>query len=157
MCPHFRDGPDDVAHRLMAGFVRLNRQHWHRRAADGLRPHEFSLLHHIRRFSGDSSVGPRVSDLSAHLGVTPPTITQQVSDLEKRGLVERRREDADRRAVRVVLSAAGIELLEQNRAAILGLFSEVAEHLGPERSENLAALLAETADFLEGAKEEPKC
>jgi len=136
----------------MSAFFRLNRRHWHQHMVDGLRPHEFSILISIHRLTTENAAGPRLSDLSGMLGVTPPTVTQQVSELERRGLLERRRNDADRRTVRVVLSPMGTELLERHRAGVLSLFSSVSEHLGPERSETLASLLSDAADYLEGVK-----
>jgi DNA-binding MarR family transcriptional regulator len=151
--------PDEtggVPQRLMGAFMRINRQHWHRHVSADLRPHEFSLLHAIRKMSAENEAGPRASDLSLRLNVTPPTITQQVSELERRGLLERRRDPSDRRSVRVVLSPEGIALLERNRASILTLFVEISDYLGPDRSETLTTLLGEAADYLEESNEKTR-
>lgn len=139
----------ELPQRLMAAFTRINRQHRQRHHADGMRPHEFWLLHAIVKLTGDDGLGPRASELVEALKVSPPTVSQQVDELEKRGLVERRRDDADRRSVRLSLSPAGAALLERHRQEVLSMFSAVAGYLGNERAETLAALLEESADFLE--------
>lgn len=151
-CPGHQAESGSVPQRLMGAFIRLNRQHWKMHIAEGLRPHEFSILHAVRRFSCENGAGPRASDLSGRLNVAPPTITQQINELERRGLVERRRDGDDRRAVRIALSAEGESLLERNRESVLSFFSEIADRLGPERSETLAALLTEVSDYLEPQK-----
>jgi DNA-binding MarR family transcriptional regulator len=145
---------DGLPQRLMGAFIRINRRHWQRRSGGELRHHEFSLLHSIRRYTPTGEDGLRAGELSEILGVSPPTVTQHVSELERRGLVERRMDSADRRSVRVALSAAGQDALEKHRAAFLALFAEVAERLGTERGEELAALLDEAASIIESLDSE---
>jgi DNA-binding MarR family transcriptional regulator len=53
----------------------------------------------------------RMSDVSAALGVTPRNVTTIVDGLERRGLVQRRRDQHDRRAI-------FLELTEQGRAHV---------------------------------------
>jgi DNA-binding MarR family transcriptional regulator len=49
----------------------------------------------------------RLSALADHLRIAPRTATEVVDDLQRLGLVERRPDPADRRAVLVALTAAG--------------------------------------------------
>lgn len=143
------DSDRDGAQRLLGAFIRVKRQQRLMREAGGLPQHEFHLLHNLRALCCGNSSGPRASELAARLGVSRPTVAQQVGALERRGLVERRREDGDRRSVRVLLSPAGSELLERHRSAVLESFRELAARLGPERTELFSELLEETAAFLE--------
>lgn len=56
--------------------------------------------------------GPqRLADLAAVLGVDPSTATRMCDRLVRKGLVTRRRANADRRTVRVSLASAGRELV----------------------------------------------
>lgn len=142
----------DLPQRLMAAFMRINRQNRQRHHADGMRHHEFWLLHAIVRMTDEAGAGPRVSDLSEALKVSAPTVSQQADELERRGLVERRRGESDRRSVRISLSPEGKALLERHRQEVLSMYSAVAGHLGGERAETLAALLEASADFLEEPK-----
>ena len=58
--------------------------------------------------------GPRrVTQLAASEHVAQPTMTVLVSRLEREGLVERGADDDDRRAVRVAVTPAGIQLLDE--------------------------------------------
>jgi len=59
----------------------------------------------------------RLSDLSEHLHIAPRSATEVVDALAGRGLAERRPDPADRRAVRVALTAAGLEVAAAIRAA----------------------------------------
>jgi MarR family transcriptional regulator for hemolysin len=58
-------------------------------------------------------------DLARSLGIEGPTLTRHLDNLEEAGLVERRRSEEDRRAVRVALTPAG-------EAAYASLLGEVA-------------------------------
>jgi DNA-binding MarR family transcriptional regulator len=151
-CPIPPEEPEGTAQRLMVSFIRLKRLHRLLHASEPIRPHEFSLLHAIRHFSCQTGESPRLGDLSDRLNVTPPTVTQQVNELERRGLVERRRSDADRRSVRVSLSLEGEALLARHREAVLAQFSAVCDRLGPERSETLVSLLDEVVGYLEAPR-----
>ncbi|MCO5156421.1 MAG: MarR family winged helix-turn-helix transcriptional regulator [Aquamicrobium sp.] len=55
----------------------------------------------------------RVTVLARLLGVTQPTASEVVAALERKGLVERRRDPADGRAARIVLTAAGARIVRQ--------------------------------------------
>ena len=57
--------------------------------------------------------GPaRLNDLAARMGVSAPTASRSVDALHELGLVERVPDPADRRAVRIELSAEGQTLLD---------------------------------------------
>jgi DNA-binding MarR family transcriptional regulator len=74
--------------------------------------------------------------------VTPPAITKLVAALERRGLAERRRSDADRRLVLVDATPAGRELLDRGRTARVELIAAL-----------LADLPAAELDAVHGAAE----
>ena len=59
-------------------------------------------------FSPEKSV--RVRDISEELGITPGGISQQVDTLVKMGLLERKPDEKDRRAVCITLSEKGEEI-----------------------------------------------
>ncbi len=73
-------------------------------------------------------IGPvRLSDLALELGVDVSTVSRQVAALETKGLFVRDPDPDDRRAVRLSLSPAGIELTERLR---LAWRASVADALG---------------------------
>ncbi|GAB4224510.1 MAG: MarR family transcriptional regulator [Acidobacteriota bacterium] len=54
---------------------------------------------------------PRIGDLAAWLGLTRPTVSEAVGALERKGLVERAADPADRRAVTVRCTSRGAALV----------------------------------------------
>lgn len=80
-------------------------------AAYGLDQSVLDVLGTLRR-SG-SPYRLTATELSRRCRVTPGATTQRVAKLEARGLVERKREDPDRRTVYVVLTPAGLDQLDE--------------------------------------------
>src|SRR6266446_3713846 len=58
-------------------------------------------------------------DLARAVGIEGPTLTRHLDGLEQSGLVERHRDTADRRAVRVELTDAGKLLHRELRQAVI--------------------------------------
>lgn len=59
----------------------------------------------------------RLSELSDHLRIAPRSATEVVDALEARGLVQRRPDPGDRRAILVELTGPGTSVLDAIRAA----------------------------------------
>ncbi|MGQ0824518.1 MAG: MarR family winged helix-turn-helix transcriptional regulator [Actinomycetota bacterium] len=76
----------------------------------GLAPALVSALAVVER-EGPISLG----DLAAREQLSPPTITKVVAALEERGLLERTRDDRDRRVSRVRITAKGRRQLDASR------------------------------------------
>ena len=64
---------------------------------------------------------PTQQDLAAAAGIEGPTLTHHLDRLERGGMIERSRDPADRRAVRVELTPAGDELFRRLDEAAVGL------------------------------------
>lgn len=94
--------------------------------------------------------GLRVGEIAARLGSSGPSSSRLVRRLEERGLVEAKRDESDRRATLVRLTAAGerlrTALVEQRRDLIRGALS--TRPLPP--GEDLAESLEHIADCLAG-------
>lgn len=90
-----------------------------------LSPHEFRALRVIHR---ESDGRPRLGDVAKALRIAPRSATEVVDRLQKRGLVERVADGADRRAVCVRLTATGLELLAEMSAA---RDAQAADFFGP--------------------------
>ena len=68
----------------------------------GLTPRMLGVLHHL------SASGPlTLGELATHLGLSKATATELVTRVEERGLVDRMRDDRDRRRVYVWLTEDG--------------------------------------------------
>jgi DNA-binding MarR family transcriptional regulator len=81
----------------------------------------------------------RITDLAADEGVTQPAITLLVNRLAKRGWVERVADPSDGRAVLVMLTPRGSEVLDALRAEYRALLHEEMASLDDDEIETLAA------------------
>jgi MarR family transcriptional regulator, 2-MHQ and catechol-resistance regulon repressor len=107
-----------------------------RLAASGLTTTQFGVLEAILH------KGPLSQrDLSLKVLTSPGNMTDLVDKLEARGLVRRVRQKADRRAVRVELTAAGMALIEPLFAAHAGDIDTAMAGLDGAELRELGALL----------------
>jgi DNA-binding MarR family transcriptional regulator len=73
-----------------------------------------------------ASRGPqRMVDLAAALAVTPSTAGRMCDRLVRKGLIRRQRARADRRAVRVSITAAGLQVVNQATARRRELIADI--------------------------------
>ncbi|OLT13152.1 MarR family transcriptional regulator [Pseudonocardia sp. CNS-139] len=79
--------------------------------------------------------------LAQHLGVDRTVMTYLLDDLEREGLVERRPDPADRRARRVILTAAGTERLCDLERRLHTAEEQVLGPLDPDEREVLRRML----------------
>jgi DNA-binding MarR family transcriptional regulator len=80
-------------------------------------------------------------DLAAAVGISRPTSTGVVTTLERRGLVQRRRNAADGRMVRVSLTDNGESKIGELFPRFNAEEAAVTAHLSPEEQEAMAAML----------------
>jgi DNA-binding MarR family transcriptional regulator len=80
-------------------------------------------------------------DLAAAVGISRPTSTGVVSTLERRGLVQRRKNSEDGRMVRVSLTKGGQTKIEELFPRFNAEESAVTSHLSPEQQDAMAAML----------------
>jgi DNA-binding MarR family transcriptional regulator len=98
--------------------------------ADALHSAAIHLLRGVREEDAQTGVGPaqlsalsvlvfggpmRLTKLARVEQVRPPTMTKVVTGLEARGLVKRRADNEDARAVRLEATARGTKLLQEGR------------------------------------------
>ena len=123
----------DLVARLRLAMARLARQQ-RRSFPTGLTPSQISALITIDHH------GPiRLTDLARLEAVAPPTITRIVAKLEADGLVERRRDENDRRIARVTITDEGHRRTAETRQA---RNRWLGRKLAALADDDLAALLA---------------
>ena len=137
---------DSLSFRLLTALFRFLRTPWHVVSAPGLSRAETGILITIERAAKHGNT-LRVSDLSRMMRVSPPTISQQLNNLESQGFVIRTQAKEDKRAVNLTLSDKGREALIQQRADMELNISQLADHLGKEDTELFINLLTRTSDF----------
>jgi DNA-binding MarR family transcriptional regulator len=107
-----------------------------------LRPHnltpmQFTILASLERWQGLTS-----AELSRRFRVTPQTMGEMIANLERRGLVIRREDPANRRALRVDLTDEGGRLVEACNAKVREMEAELFGDFTPKQMDELRARLA---------------
>lgn len=88
----------------------------------------------------------RLSELSERLEIAPRTATEVVDALQAGGLVRRRADPADRRAILVEVTERGAGVLAEIRAARETEAGRIFGRLGPADRAELARILSELRD-----------
>ncbi len=149
-CCHPERLPDDsIAGRLLHSIRMFHKQEWDRHMISGYTPGEVRVLMGLMHFNRLGGPGMKVSEISSMMNVTSPTITQFINGLEGKGLVERVMDEHDRRAVRVKLTAEGVQVVQQVYQDVASRFNGLVEYLGEEDSVKLADLLMKVYHYEE--------
>jgi DNA-binding MarR family transcriptional regulator len=95
-----------------------------------------SVLHTL------ATTGPqRLSELTASEQVTQPAVTQIVTKLEREGLVERRADPSDGRAVLVHITEEGLAVVRGRQEERMVRLTELTERLTPRERDRIQAAL----------------
>ncbi|WP_067546708.1 MarR family winged helix-turn-helix transcriptional regulator [Nocardia crassostreae] len=106
----------------------------------GIKPPQFGALRILKANDGLSQ-----QQLCEALGIHRNVMVGLVDDLEKRGLVERRKHPTDRRAHAVHLLPAADEVLDRAEELVTGLDAELLAPLEPAERAQLVELLQRAA------------
>jgi DNA-binding MarR family transcriptional regulator len=118
------------------------------------RPRDLSLTA-LSSLSTIERSGPRrLTDLAVGEGVTQPSMSAIVSQLERLGLAERRPDAQDGRVVRVAITAAGQEHLSTLRRVGASVFDVLLDKLTSAEAASLRSALPSFGRMLELADED---
>lgn len=95
----------------------------------------------------DKSESNMMSAISKYLMVTQGTLTVSVTRLEKKGYVERIRDDVDRRIVRLVLKDKAREVLKVHDEFHSQMIDKIVNELDIEEEQELLESLRKVSDF----------
>lgn len=125
--------------------------------ADALHSAAIHLLRGLRKEDERTGVGParlsalsvlvfagplRLTELARIEQVKPPTMTKIIAGLEAAGLVRRRNDTEDARAVRLAATARGTKLLQEGRRRRVERLASALELLAPDELDILARAAA---------------
>jgi len=135
---------------LLHEVSRLLRRNFNRRVQDlGMSQAQWQALAHLSRLEGASQV-----TLAERLEIQPITLGRLIDRLEEAGLVERRRDPADRRAVRLYLTDKAQPLIDRMWAVAAKTREDAMASLPDERRELLIeTLYAMKANLLDAERE----
>jgi DNA-binding MarR family transcriptional regulator len=80
-------------------------------------------------------------DLARALGVSGPVVVELAEELERRGLIERRRSERDRRSYELRVTPRGASTVRRARGRILAVQAELAAGIGEDGDRELRRLL----------------
>jgi DNA-binding MarR family transcriptional regulator len=134
-------GPDlllESTGYLLARLGRESRHAWGQMLAEyGLTAHQFGVLMFLAQLGAASQ-----QQLSLAVGVDPRNAVPIVDALQRRGLLERRPDAADRRRLSITLTGAGQAMVRQLRQAGSDLESWFLDSLSEQERTDLHATLA---------------
>ena len=112
-----------------------------------LSPTQYNVLRILR---GAGSEGLACGEISERMVTRDPDITRLLDRLEKRGLVVRSREKADRRVVTARIAPDGLELLKRLDEAVTRMHKAQLGHLDAKSQEGLIKLLEQAREKTAG-------
>lgn len=107
------------------------------RTAD-LSPTQYNVLRILR---GAGSDGLKCREIGDRMVTRDPDITRLLDRMEKRGLIERRRDSRDRRVVETKITASGLRVLKSLDEPVVELTRRQLAHMDQKSLEALNALL----------------
>jgi DNA-binding MarR family transcriptional regulator len=110
----------------------------------GLGAQQYLVLTQLRDLDGTSQ-----AELAAALALDPSNLASTVAELVDRQLVDRCRDDTDRRRYALTLAPAGAEILLRADDAIADGERQLLATLEPQQRQQLYALLRQIADGIE--------
>lgn len=100
--------------------------------------------------ASDTPEGCHLRDLADGLGIEAPSVTRQVQNLERQGLLTRQPDDEDRRAIGLRVTAAGKKAAKRLRSAQRALLTEALKDWPPAERRQLADLISRFSNDLSG-------
>ncbi|MCB1756469.1 MAG: MarR family transcriptional regulator [Gammaproteobacteria bacterium] len=118
---------------------------------EGLSNETFAILHHM------ANLGPcTLGELSHHFDRAPSTLSETFKHLEQKGLIERQKDDNDKRRVMIWLSQKGFTELQREYAVLdQTAVAEALQAMGND-GEKLLALLNQFVTHLNRGNSDAK-
>ncbi len=138
--------PNQLAGQLLEvvpAAMRLIREEMRRSGADELSVPQFRSLGFINRHPGAS-----LTTLSAHIGLTLPSMSKLVDGLVGRGLVLREFDRGDRRRIMLRLTSAGSSVLAAAHDSTLAYLAGILDDLRPDQRQRIHQALEDLRPLL---------
>ena len=140
-----RCGMENYAFEIVETARVIKREANKRASLLGATKAQWRVLAHLRRM-GD---GGRQVELADALDVEPITLCRMIDRLEEAGLVERRRDEADRRAWRIHLTKAAAPVLARLEAMGIGFNADMMGGISSADRDTMLRVLGRMRDNLD--------
>ena len=134
---------------LMEAMEKLKHLHMFRMNMQGLNRGEFSMLMSVYEKGNCNCGDMKVSDLAELHKTSMPAISQMLNLLEKKGMIERRPSQTDRRVVCIELTDQGEETLDAAFEQFMSFVTKVVSRLGEEDTRMLIELFSRLYAIIE--------
>lgn len=141
---------DDLLHSLFLLKSLLNAEFGKKSGSTDLTMPEYALM---RQFALDDNTKDLTS-VREYLAVTKASVSQMLSSLEKRGLLVRKIDPANRRNLIVTLTSEGIERLRQKEFQVERRLRELLAELGETDARQFITLINKMNTILSKKREE---
>lgn len=122
---------------------------------DDLSTNERMVLFIIHNLSKDDKIS--LTTIRNKMRLAPSTITPIIASLEKRGLIERKVYEQDRRNIYIYLSEQGKKFTKKVDEELKGILLEYINYMGESNIQEIVRLIKKTKEFISYKKGEKKC
>ena len=130
-------------------FENLSRIERHNQSIMGIKKSECRVLLCVEFLSSKKDSNANISEISKNLSITPPSTTEFVKNLIKKGYLEKKINLNDKRFSEITLTDEGERIVVEIKNYFNSLFSGVIERLGVEESKLLLELLDKVNIYFE--------
>ena len=141
---------DDLLHSLFLLKSLLNSEFGKKNDPNDLNMQEYSLMHKLA--SNDNNTDLTV--IREYLAVTKASVSQMLSSLEKRGMLIRQIDPANRRNLIVILTPEGKKQLQLKQIQVENRFDQLLEKLGEPDAKQFIHLINKMNNILSMEMEE---
>ena len=122
-------------------FENLARIERHNQTVMGIKKSEARVLLAVEYLHNEQNCKVNISTISKSLSITPPSTTEFVKSLIKKGYLEKQASEKDKRSINITLTDEGKTIVKDLKKHFNSLFSGVIDRLGVEQSNLLLELL----------------
>ena len=147
---------EELVYELLDEFSNLKRTNFsYMFTKDDLSHNERMVLFIIHNLNKDDKIS--LSIIRDKMKLAPSTITPIISSLEKRGFIERKIDESDRRNIYICLSNIGRRFTEKVDNELKNMLYEYIKYMGKNDTNEIIRLIKKTREFIVLKKGESRC
>lgn len=147
---------EELVYELLDEFSNLKRTNFsYMFTKDDLSHNERMVLFIIHNLNKDDKIS--LSIIRDKMKLAPSTITPIISSLEKRGFIERKIDESDRRNIYICLSNIGRRFTEKVDNELKNMLYEYIKYMGKKDTNEIIRLIKKTREFIVLKKGESRC
>lgn len=147
---------EELVYELLDEFSNLKRTNFsYMFTKDDLSHNERMVLFIIHNLNKDDKIS--LSIIRDKMKLAPSTITPIISSLEKRGFIERKIDESDRRNIYICLSNIGRRFTEKVDNELKNMLYEYIKYMEKNDTNEIIRLIKKTREFIVLKKGESRC